>query len=62
MTANIKTKDEIKIKIIGSARNRTRQTYCSVNLICTTKVVIKERDAIKIVTTGERNSTPSNYA
>ena len=43
-TENLKERGTIKIKIMGNAQNRTRQTHLQANLICPTKVIIKARD------------------
>ena len=47
---NLKAKDVVKIKSIGSAQNRTRQNHRRATFIFPTKVIIKERYAIKIRT------------
>ena len=53
-TANQKSNDVIKRKIIRYSRNRTRQTRRQVNLILPNKVIIKARYAIKRRTIQKR--------
>ena len=63
MTANIENlreRDAIKIKSVGNAQNRTRETHRRATLIRPTKATIDVRYAIKIRATGKR--TLSNYA
>ena len=59
-TANPKSRNAIKIKIIGNAQNRNHQTHRQETLIFPTKVIINLRDVIRRRAIGK--STLSNYA